>query len=49
MTQQMNDTLYLVLTAAPHSGYFTPARLREMATQFADPPADKSLSEDDVE
>ncbi len=49
MTQQMNDTLYLVLTAAPHSGYFTPARLREMATQFADLPAAKSLSEDAVE
>tara|TARA_B110000971_G_C19991074_1_gene491989 strand:+ start:103 stop:993 length:891 start_codon:yes stop_codon:yes gene_type:complete len=49
MTQQMNETNYLVLTAAPHSGYFTPARLSEMATQFPHLPAAKSLSEDAVE
>jgi phosphoserine phosphatase len=49
MTQQINEATFLVLTAAPQSGYFTPARLSELATQFPDLPAAKSLSQDAVE
>lgn len=49
MTQQMNETRFLVLTATPQSGYFSPARLAELATQFPQLPAAKSLGEDAVE
>ena len=49
MTQQINDSTYLVLTAAPQSGYFSAARLTELAAQFPALPEPKILSQDAVE